>query len=549
MKKAATTGLRVACLMLMAVAIVQCGDNDVRITTGGGVAPASGTFRGTTSSGESITIRVGSIEAISFQCDGQQIAKTFSPPEPVQSNGDFDVRFAGGGRNFEVTGRFSNNDTVAGEIEDEDNRCDDTFDAVRIAGPAPTATVTQPGATATPTPNVTPTDGATTATPTDVTAETPTVVATATPAGNPCPTKLTLEGQGSQADLDSGYTGIAFDQTVINKGAMTVGLDCGGRQSGSCGSCTVSGPLPSTTSVDNQRCTDDTSITCNDQTPCPVGKGQCAFFFGAPLPLSSGGVPACVINRINGSITGTANPDTGAGLSSVQLIASIFTNGVIDRPCPTCSGASFGATGTCTAGPRTGQACIVDGTSDLFGNTSYDCPPGKPTESNGNLDIPLNPTTFQSSLQPSNTCIAIGFNGKPCYCPQQPKANDCLDGICTVDPTTQEGTCEAGPSDSYCQIQTYRGCLTSADCPSAGDSCGSPALRKCSGPTEAQTGGIATIGPLTRQGTPNKNNPLLVSTFCIPVTASSAVNTAAGLPGPGALRLPSKACYSDTCSF
>jgi hypothetical protein len=40
-----------------------------------------------------------------------------------------------------------------------------------------------------------------------------------------------------------------------------------------------------------------------------------------------------------------------------------------------------------------------------------------------------------------------------------------------------------------------------------------------------------------------------VSTFCVAATSSSAVNTAGGLPGPGALRLPSRACYDPTCSF
>jgi hypothetical protein len=496
------------------------------------------------------------------------ISETFSPPIPLDGDRSFGLEFSDGGREFRVTGQFDGNDQVEGDIDDEDDECDVSFDADRIDGggtptaptrtPSPGASAATPGASSTPgtsattagTPGATATGGGT-PNPT-VTGGGPTSTAPTTgptPGPNDCPAKVTLEGQGSQADLDSGTTGIAFDQTVIDKGNITVSLDCGGRQNGACGSCTVSGPIASTTVVKNQRCINDTAIICDDATPCPSGMGPCAFFFGAPLPLSSGGVPACVTNRVNGTITGTANPDAGSGESQVRLVSTVFTNGVIDRPCPTCSGASFGATGTCTGGPKQGAACTVHGVSPLFGNTSFDCGPGKPTDGSGNLDIQLNPTTGTSTLQPTNTCLAVGFAGKPCYCPMQPKPNDCTDGICTVD-ANGEGTCQAGPQDSYCTIDTFRGCLTNAECPKAGDSCGAPRLRKCSGATQAETGGIATVAPLSRTGVANKNNPTLVSTFCIPVTASSAVNTAAGLPGPGALRLPSRACFdSTTCTF
>jgi hypothetical protein len=368
-----------------------------------------------------------------------------------------------------------------------------------------------------------------------------------TPTGNPCPTQLTIEGQGQQADLDTGWTGIALDQTVVGKGTITVGLDCPGSQRGSCGDCTVSGPIANATSTNNERCTSDTSVECTNGTPSGACSGSCAFFFGAPLPLSSGGVPVCVQNRVNGQITGTANPDTGAGSSQVSLISSVFTGLLIDRPCPVCSGTSFGSTGTCSDGPRAGQPCTVDGTSQFFGNTSFDCPPN-PGANIGNLTIALNPTTGTSELTVSDStaCDTFPFTGRPCFCQGQDQFNACTDAVCTAD-ANGVGTCEAGPPSGFCQPgEPFRSCNTNADC-TGSDTCVFE-LRKCQGASQA-TPTLDITGPIRRTGTANPNSPVLVSTFCIAAVSAPAVNAAAGLPGPGALRLPSKTCYDASCTF
>jgi len=41
-----------------------------------------------------------------------------------------------------------------------------------------------------------------------------------------------------------------------------------------------------------------------------------------------------------------------------------------------------------------------------------------------------------------------------------------------------------------------------------------------------------------RVGTPGTTSDVLAATFCIPATSSPAVNSTAGLPGPGAIRFP-----------
>jgi hypothetical protein len=212
-----------------------------------------------------------------------------------------------------------------------------------------------------------------------------------------------------------------------------------------------------------------------------------------------------------------------------------------------CSGATFGSTGTCSDGPRAGQPCTVDGTSQFFGNTSFDCPPN-PGANIGNLDIALNPTTGTSELTPSasTACDSFPFAGRACYCQGQDAFNACTDAVCTAD-ANGVGTCEAGPPSGSClPAQPFRSCNGDGDC-TGSDTCQFE-LRKCQGGSQAAPT-LDLTGPIRRTGTADPNNPVVVSTFCIAAVSAPAVNTAAGLPGPGALILPSKACYDATCTF
>lgn len=106
-----------------------------------------------------------------------------------------------------------------------------------------------------------------------------------------------------------------------------------------------------------------------------------------------------------------------------------------------------------------------------------------------------------------------------------------------------EGTCEAGPTDQTCAIETFRVCAEDDDCPAAGDTCSSQ-IRGCLGQTDAN--GVLT-GPLTRTGKPSQTLPLQVATFCIDKTRNGSVNGAAGFPGPGSLLLPTATCIKPTC--
>ena len=92
--------------------------------------------------------------------------------------------------------------------------------------------------------------------------------------------------------------------------------------------------------------------------------------------------------------------------------------------------------------------------------------------------------------------------------------------------------------------QPFRGCGSNADCPLPGDECALHVNRKCAGATDS-TGRID--APLSRTGTAGRATQVQVAAFCLAATRSSAVNLAAGLPGPVALRLPTSACAGDVC--
>ncbi len=374
--------------------------------------------------------------------------------------------------------------------------------------------------------------------PTATTAPNPSPTSTAPPQ-IPCPELITYTVVSEGSDLDIGWTGVYHDQVLGDGGSLSFALDCAGDFLGQCGDCALTGPIASTTVVDNQRCANGTQTECTADDAC--GAGSCEFYFGAPLPISGGGVPICVTNQVDGPVTGNVRPELGEGTSNIAIIFTSYVGILEDQPCPVCTGATVGAAGTCQGGPQDGQPCTTDGVTPALGNTSFDCPPNE-SANIGASTLPLNLTTSTREITLAATCIGSSANGDPCYCENQVQPNQCEDGVCTVD-ADGEGTCGAGPIDSLCAIEAFRGCTTNADCPATGDSCVTK-TRGCLGATDAS--GVLTSS-VARTGTPSQGSPLQVATFCINDTRSGAVNTAAGLPGPGSILIPTTVCVRPTC--
>lgn len=247
----------------------------------------------------------------------------------------------------------------------------------------------------------------------------------------------------------------------------------------------------------------------------------------------------------------------------------------------------------CSFGPNQGLACRPDppfgGPTPLFGNPSIDCPPT--LSSAGILDIVFNPQTTETvSLQPSIACSEAAFSGKTCvgggnqgancttgsqcpggtcsfqcFCPvgvgvrEQPNGCDaaCVGGLhdaesCTFDSECIGGfchlaDCRADPSappasqpneggctatvEGRCSFSSYQGCLSDADCSPA--NC---ALCKAGETCSVVAKDCYINSGITRSGVASQTDPVLSAIFCIAGTGQSAVDSTAGLPGPGAIR-------------
>jgi hypothetical protein len=106
-----------------------------------------------------------------------------------------------------------------------------------------------------------------------------------------------------------------------------------------------------------------------------------------------------------------------------------------------------------------------------------------------------------------------------------------------------EGQCAAGPSDTFCAIETFRGCFSDSDCPAPGDSCNlSAKFRECFadngtiGGVARSAGSAGTLVGLT-------SDPTLAGMFCVAPTASGSINAAFGLPGLARLTVPATATF------
>ena len=406
-----------------------------------------------------------------------------------------------------------------------------------VSGGGPTTTATQTAAGPTATVTATHTASAPTATATQ-TVSAPTTTATPAPG---CPTRITFTGTSTGAVLDSGWTGLGHDATVVTDGTITVGVTSCAGTAGSCGQCNIVGPVDNVSAdageIANHRCTGDTRIkcsttadcsgthclsgsndgaTCTTASQCPGGSclsaGTCEYYFGTYLPLAAGGVATCVGNQVSGTITGTADVTTGGAASHVQLISRVST-GPNPNPCPKCVGDTTpndgNRGGTCDVGPNAGLSCDVNGSSiNLFwGSTSLDCPPNSASVI---AALPINLTnstgTETRTVSAANpSCTAPGFGTLKCLC-------------------------------STCNDLAAEPCSSNADCTGAGNVCGG---RRCVGGTN--NGNACS---LTCTGGANVGAPCTVTSQC----PGSACTSNSQCAGGGACTVPGQATKPNDCS-
>ncbi len=384
--------------------------------------------------------------------------------------------------------------------------------------------------------------------------------------------------------LDTGLSGIAHDSDITDEVTVRGFLNCGGTFP--CGVCELEGIDPSPGYC---RCADDNRTVCDqpfvaDSDDC--GGQICNCYFGPPLALSAGNTPACVVNRFRKDVSGTANVDLGAGEVNASLSSIVFLGISTIKPCPSCNGDVISndgvRDGTCSGGRNDGLDCDVNGTNHSFpapggGGHSIDClpDPGVNVSGANGLLIDLTQVTSRVELGVSgdiecnfppapatplirNTCfcaLCSGDTSLPCSTDAECAAvgagtcssfggdsfpfvnNKCAGGknesCVPIDAEGIFGQCDIGPDDKFCDGilrasgEGFFQCNSNADCAETivgipAGSCAFTKRRPCF------------LDPVVAIGEPSPQTPIGAAVFCIPRVASSpAINTVAGIPGPG----------------
>ncbi|HXC52415.1 MAG TPA: hypothetical protein VN634_16150 [Candidatus Limnocylindrales bacterium] len=269
-----------------------------------------------------------------------------------------------------------------------------------------------------------------------------------------------------------------------------------------------------TAKCQSQKCSNDKTHTCSTNTDCQVGvcnpqrlhcstqgssefcttnedcfihgtctgHGDCACYTGAPLPISAGGVPFCVLTRFANPVVGTVDVDEGSVALTENLRMLVFLGqSGSGNSCPTCGGLCStnadavcnrdldcpGGTcthldpisgdgqrgGVCTAGQNIKLPCDVTAANTTFpafidgpngGGYSLDCFPSAGKNATGTgLLIDLTQTTGTSTLTAHVPCGQVDA-----LCP-------CL--ICNGN-RTEDVPCN---TDQYCADLGFGTCSSS----------------------------------------------------------------------------------------
>ena len=368
--------------------------------------------------------------------------------------------------------------------------------------------------------------------------------------------RISSAGTGSRLTASSfsgGWNGIGHDIDLTDRFRDAMRLDC----DADCGQCTLGLDALDGTPDAYCRCASDPTIHCDtvggpDVDDCGTANNTCNCFLGPPVAVSAGGAPACITVRIDEGHGGTIDIGRGRWESTLGLAAVLHLGTDLLRPCPVCEGDSLPRdgvrSGTCSGGTRAGQACDVNAVQPTFGPSSYDCPPVALTNISGDgLALDINMTTEPLVLPfelpcdtPGKMCPCRSCSGDTSIgCSSDATCAEAGAGTCTagggagVQPNAcanhlcaPDGVCVAGPTDRYCDGETYadgRGfiaCLTDVDCSLLGaGACTLLEPRRCY------------PNPIATEGDAGFFGGIAGTVGCLGVTSSAVVNQATGLPG------------------
>jgi hypothetical protein len=244
-------------------------------------------------------------------------------------------------------------------------------------------------------------------------------------------------------------------------------------------------------------------------TICDIHGATTGVSFGAPSPVSGGGIATCMTVEFGSDLTGTLDLATGDLTETAQLHIEYYRGFSIYAPCSACLVADgdpeLGEAGTCESGPAFGQPCTVEGLGDVgYGGergTSTQCPPD-PAKLIGDFRSVVTATTGQSTL-------AVTAASPPCS-------------------YSNLGQCPCATCNTAEQIA----CSSNADCPVSGGAPGICGGRRCVSGTMNGTPCASSTecdsGLCTRTGEPTKRDACLYMededpTGCQPVSEGYGV--------------------------
>ncbi|MEO6027308.1 MAG: hypothetical protein ABIR79_10630 [Candidatus Binatia bacterium] len=368
------------------------------------------------------------------------------------------------------------------------------------------------------------------------------------------------------ADYDLGWTGSMHDQHVAEGGGYLTDLwDCDGAGGPDtrCAvgpSCSLTphspcSPSPTDLVTGNSICAAlgqgvcrksaggatgphcllDIQRRCTTNAQCLAVGDRCVkTVSGPPLPMSAGGVSACLVRIFSEDVVGTT--DLATGESDVRLRQRAFTyiGGSLSEPCPVCGGfcaapGSFDAPGSrtpCATDADCGNPpslCVTDavcsyganvdapcrpglpfgGPTDGFGTTSVDClPPSSRNVSGSGIDLLESPRrTGTVTFEANTSCTAPGFSGNACIGGASDGRScvadaDCPGGVCRpqcfcagqVRPNACDPACVGGVNDAA-------PCSNDDDC--GGGFCHPGDCRIDPSDVDSCQEGRCTVGPMT----------------------------------------------------
>ncbi len=382
--------------------------------------------------------------------------------------------------------------------------------------------------------------------------------------------RTSYAGYGEQTTFSSfsaGWNGIAHGIDLTDKFLDFLSISC----DSDCANCALATDPRKGTAESTCRCANDPSVSCdtiNDtDADCGAVDNVCNCYFGPPAAVAASGAPACIAIKLLGDHSGTVDLGTGEWSDSVDLTAVIYLGTDLSQPCPVCSGDTLAndgvRDGTCAGGDENGLPCDTNAQQPTFGPSSLDCQPSGLTNiSGGGLALSVDLNTEYAEMPFTLPCdtagescpcrVCSGDSSVGCHDDSECAAlalgtctggggagvqpNDCADRICSP-----SGVCDAGPTDKYCDGQTYangRGyisCVSDADCTalSAG-SCTLTENRRCF------------PDPIVVDGRPGVLGANLGTNSCIGLTSSAVINQASGLPG--AVRVALEADIRPRCA-